>query len=201
VIDLALDFLRTQVNSYLSVKLDPPPSADAIILFNVSQLADGSGNGNNNTTTSNALISLVNVEEDRVSKMQENFQRRDPALAYKSPEIYLNLYVLFSVNLNSYSEALKRLSLIIQFFQHQNVFTPITHPDLAGTNIEKLIVDLYSLGFEQLNHMWSILGGKYLPSVMYKVRQITINEDVIVSEGGFIKEININENLKHPVTS
>jgi hypothetical protein len=92
------------------------------------------------------------------------------------------------------------LSYILQFFQYQNVFTPISHPAL-DSRIQKLIVDLYSLNFEQVNHLWSTLGGKYLPSVLYKVRQVTVDEDITTSEGGFIKQIQLDETLLKPVTS
>ena len=68
------------------------------------------------------------------------------------------------------------------------------------SRILKLIVELHSLNFEQINHMWSTLGGKYLPSVMYKIRQVTLDEDLVISESGFIKEIKIEDKLKQPVS-
>ena len=90
MIDQALDFLCNQINNYLSTKLDPAPSGDAIILFNVSNLADGNSNGNGNTTASNAFLTLINVEENRVSKVQENFLRTHTSVTYNAPEVYLN---------------------------------------------------------------------------------------------------------------
>ena len=48
--------------------------------------------------------------------------------------------------------------------------------------------------------MWSILGGKYFPSVMFKVRQVTMDENAIISESSFIKEIQLNDKLKVPVS-
>jgi hypothetical protein len=79
------------------------------------------------------------------------------------------------------------------------VFTPGSYPNL-DIRIQKLITDLYTVNFEQLNQIWSILGGKYLPSVLYKVRQITIDEDAIDYESGFIKEVDMNEILIYPVS-
>jgi hypothetical protein len=107
---------------------------------------------------------------------------------------------LFSANRTGYPDALQHLSYILQFFQFQHVFTPITHPDL-DPRIQKLIVDLCTLNFEQVNHLWSTLGGKYIPSVLYKVRQITIDEDITLSESGFIKEVQINDKVIQPVTA
>lgn len=200
MIDQVLNFLCRQVNNYLHVKLDPPPSGEAVALYNVSHLGDGANQPNgNNSTPSNVFLTLVNIEENRVTKSHDTVVRNGTSLSYKNPEIYLNLYLIFSSNL-PYTEALKRLSLVIQFFQHQNVFTPVLYPELADSNVEKLLVELHSMSFEQLNHLWSILGGKYLPSVMYKVRQITIDEKAINAGGGLIKEIQLGGKTKLPLS-
>jgi hypothetical protein len=44
------------------------------------------------------------------------------------------------------------------------------------SGIEKLVVELHQLNFEQQNNLWAVLGAKYLPSVLYKVRAISIQE-------------------------
>jgi len=186
MINETLKFISDEVNSYLSLKLgintDP-----RLVLGNVSKAMDNDVPGVN-SLANRAILSLVNVEEDRVAKQQENFIKTDSGLTYKNPPTFINLYILFAVNRTEYTDSLKWLAYIIQFFQYQNVFTPISHPAL-DEKIEKLIVDLYTLNFEQINHLWSTMGGKYIPSVLYKVRQITINEDAIVSGGGLITEV------------
>jgi hypothetical protein len=197
MINESLKFLAEEVNKYLSLKLgvntDP-----RLILGNVSKAFDSEGGGTN-SLTNKAILSLVNVEEDRLSKQQENYIKTDKGVNYKAPPVYLNLYILFAINRTEYLESLKWLGYILQYFQFQNVFTPLTHPALDG-KVEKLVVDLYSLNFEQVNHLWSTLGGKYLPSALYKVRQVTIDEDLITGEGGFIKEIEINNQMLLPVS-
>jgi hypothetical protein len=135
---------------------------------------------------------LVNIEEDRISKSPENYVRQDNNLIYKNPKIYLNLYALFAVNLSSYPESLKRLSFIIQFFQYQNVFTPLGSPGLPA-GIEKLILDLNTLSFQDMNNLWGILGSKYLPSVMYKIRMISISEEFSQGNAPLLHEIIVND--------
>ena len=52
--------------------------------------------------------------------------------------------------------------------------------DSTGTfpsSIDRLVFDLHNLSFEQLNHLWSVLGGTYVPSVLYKVRLVKIQAD------------------------
>lgn len=187
MIDKALDFICREVNNYLRTKLDPPPE-QAIILFNVSQLGSEEASDND---TSNAFLTLVNVEEDRISKSQENIVRRDDKLVYQQPKVHLNLYLLFSAKLD-YPEALRRLSFIIQFFQHRRVFTPLTSPTLPA-GIDELVLDLFTTSFQDLNNLWGVLGSRYLPSVLYKMRLVSISEELEQGEAGLVSSILINE--------
>ena len=191
MIDQALDFLRVQVDNYLRMKLDPSISAPFIQLANIAWHDNETAAGASGDA-SDAFISLVSVEEDRVSKSQENFVRGNNTIIYKNPKVYLNLYLLFSVNMSSYTESLKRLSYIIQFFQYRNVFTPATSPSIPD-GIEQLIFDLYTLTFQDLNNLWGIMGSKYLPSVIYKMRLISISEEFVQGQAGVIQEVIIND--------
>src|SRR3982751_3319022 len=128
MIDQVLTFLNAQLDTYLRLKLDPSDSNSFIQLANIAWNDTETKGGGNGNVPSNAFITLVNIEEDRISKSPENYVRQDNSLIYKNPKIYLNLYVLFAVNLSSYTESLKRLSLIIQFFQYQTVFTSLSAP-------------------------------------------------------------------------
>jgi hypothetical protein len=192
-----IDFLTKEVNKYLNLRLGML-NEERLRYGNVARAFD-TAVSNDPIIDDKAILSLVNIEEDRISKQQQNFTRTDTTTLYKSPPLYLNLYLLFSINKPDYKKSLEILGAIIQFFQHQSVFNSITHPSL-DPKIQGLVVDLYSLNFEQVNHLWSTLGGKYLPSVMYKVRQITIDENATVSESGFIKEIQLNDKLRLPVS-
>jgi hypothetical protein len=191
MIDLTLDFLCKQVNEYLVKKLKLNVTDNAIMLYNVSQLGSEGAGGAGGDITTNAFITLVNIEEDRISKSQENFIRKDGKIVYQNPKVYLNLQLLFSANLSSYTESLKRLSFIIQFFQYQNVFTPLTTPGLPA-GVEELIIDMHTISLQDLNNLWGILGSKYLPSVLYKMRLMTISEDFVQGGAGLITGIDIN---------
>jgi hypothetical protein len=197
VIFETLKFLNEEVNKYLSVKMGAL-ALPRLKMGNVSLALDNTLTGDN-SLAGKAILSLVNVEEDKVAKQQENFSRSDSSAVYKSPPLYLNLYVLFAINKPEYDDCLQWLGHIMQFFQYQNVFTPITHPNL-DPKIPRVVVDLFSLNFEQVNHLWSTLGGKYMPSVLYKIRQISVDENLTISESGFIKTIQLNEKVKTPVS-
>jgi hypothetical protein len=193
MIDKVLEFIKTQINSYLQVKLDDQSNSDFIELENIAwnDAALASTAGNNNTQ-SNAFMTLVNIEEDRLSEHQKNYRRNGATVIIENPKVHLNLYILFAVNLQHYDESLKRLALIIQFFQYRNVFTALNSPDLPA-GVERLICDMVTLSFQDLNNLWGILGSKYLPSVMYKVRLIKISEEFQEGTAPLVQEIIVTD--------
>jgi hypothetical protein len=193
----SLEFLVGRVNEYLAIQLGPTTD-ERVVLGNVSRAFDADAAGT--ALANKVILSLVNVEEDRVAKQQENFVRSDNGVKYKSPPVYLNLYVLFAANRTLYKDALLYLSYLMQCFQYQNVFTPATHPVLGPKGIQQLVADLYTLNFEASNQLWSTLGGKYIPSVLYKVRQVTIDANVITGESGYITEIDLNDKQLNPAS-
>ena len=193
MIDQALTFLNTQLDNYLRAKLDPSDSSPFIQLANIAWNDSDTSAATGANASASAFITLVNIEEDRISKSPDGYMRQTKSnIIYKNPKVFLNLYLLFSVNLSSYAESLKRLSYIIQFFQYQNVFTTLNSPGLPpGT--DKLILDLSTLSFQDMNNLWGILGSKYLPSVMYKLRLIKISEEFVEGDAPLIHEIVIND--------
>jgi hypothetical protein len=199
MIQEAISFLRKELNNYFNQKLGNP-SLEKVICGNISKAFDGGDDGS--LLAGKTVVSLINVEEDTTYRQQEKFTRNSNGVVYRNPKIHLNLYVLFAVNTTqaNYEDGLRRLSLIIQFFQHRSVFDAATSPEL-DPGIEKLLLNMHSISFEQLNHLWGVLGGKYLPSVMYKVRQVVIDEEATLSEGGLIKEIQINDRVKTVISS
>lgn len=192
MIQQTFDFLAGELNSYILARettLDP--TTTIVVLGNVAQLTDANG-GNNNKLNDKVVLSLVNVEEDRISKSPENFVRTpDNRLLYKRPKVVVNLYCLFAVNRDvTDKHALEFLSHVIRFFQFRPRFTPLDSPAMPA-GIELLVLDMCSLGFEQLNHLWGVLGGKYLPSVLYKLRLVSLDEDHTEAEGELIRTIDI----------
>src|SRR3546814_15594603 len=74
------------------------------------------------------------------------------------------------------SSDLLRITQVISFFQRRSVFTPVEVPELGPLDVKKLIFELYSTNFTELNQLWGILGGKYVPPVVYKMRPCVIQD-------------------------
>lgn len=194
MINTALDFLSKEINSNLN-NIAGTTNEDFIVVSSI--VYDGKLAIPDKTLG----LTLMNIEEDRVAKDQRvTVRNMQGDIETRNPDIYLNLFVLISANFHyeetesprlDYLEGLKRLSQVISFFQGKNVFTQANSPLLALTDnkIERLSAELFSFNFEQMNHFWSIIGHSYLPSVLYKIRMLTIQENVQLAPDGIIESI------------
>lgn len=189
MIDKALETLANEISSYLERLPDLNiTSQETVHLVGIVE-ADGTL-----AIPGDSLgLCLVNIEEERVTKAQKTAVKAPSGLiTHINPELKLNLYILVAANFSLYKTGLEFLSGAIRFFQSKNVFTPENTPSLDPT-IQKLIVEMHTLNFEQQNHLWGSLGAKYIPSVMYKARMITIQEAQATDEQPPIKEFNLLE--------
>jgi hypothetical protein len=160
----AINCIRTQLRTVI-------PTAD---IGNIAELSSGN---NNPTADPDILISLINVEENRISRDNRNHIQAGGVVLEKNPAIHLYLTLLFSAIKShvSYEFALQNLQKVILFFQGKYLFDHENTPDDLPDAIEKLILDMVSMNAEQLNNTWSIHGGKYYPSVIYRVTMVTLD--------------------------
>lgn len=199
----ALSLIRNELVNYLSVNGYTLTTAKDIILIENIGLFESSSTGVN--FDDKIILTLVNIEEESALK-NAPFIRKD-AIAparYENPPVFLNLYLLVtacnkSTDDKSYLDALGRLSLVIRFFQGKNAFTLGTSsgPLDPATTTEaalrlRITAELYTMTFEQINHLWGTLGGKQMPFVMYKLRLVEISEARVIREVPLIEEIETN---------
>jgi hypothetical protein len=179
-------FLRDEVRRYLLQSGAIFAKTD-VVLGNVATLEDQVA------LADRVVLTLVNLEEE--STLKNGSQSiRNPAtngMETVSTPVYLNLYLLFSATLpqvandDDYQRALHRINSIVELFQAKKTFTLQNSPGVTPTNLKaglltelRLHPELYTLTFEQINHLWGSLGGKQSPFVMYKVRLVKIQSSV-----------------------
>ncbi|WP_299551305.1 DUF4255 domain-containing protein [Seonamhaeicola sp.] len=180
-----LQVLTEEVNNYIE--------GAPVALDNIASIETDTSD---TSASIDIVLTLLNLQEESTLKNISNYYVTDTKVTYKNPPVNINLFILFSANNSTYSESLKSLSRIIEFFQGKHVFTQDNTDfdrDVAG--MEKLknfkfIVDLYTPSFEELNYIWGTLGGKQYPSVLYKVTLVQIERDIVQSEGVVITQIN-----------
>lgn len=97
-------------------------------------------------------------------------------MAQNAPPVYLNLLVMCAANFSGshYPEALKFLSSAIIFFQTHAVFDHQNTPDMDA-RLDRLALNMENLSGQEMHSLWSIHGGRYLPSALFRVRMITLD--------------------------
>ena len=203
MIQIIMNMLVGQLSDYIrrvSNNVDEPP----VVLGNIG-LAEGLG-GSEGYMQGRIVLSLVNIMEEATLKNLSPYNYLNDRYEVTNPPVFLNLFLLFTANFTSrgnvsddtdYSRGLTRLSQLIEFFQSKSVFTfqnspnpnTINDPDVQNT---KVTMELFSMTFEQINHLWGSLGGKQVPFVMYKAGIVPIKRDLIILRGGYIQDIRID---------
>ncbi len=125
------------------------------------------------------LLSVVNIAEEPSLKNKEYYKNDWNTGSFeirklKRPTKFLNIHLLFSsyqkstsTNENGYADGLYKLDYILNFFQDRGSF-------LTSSTDYKCIMDLVSLQIDELSKMWSYMGGRYLPSLLYMCRVIPV---------------------------
>ena len=97
--------------------------------------------------------------------------------------IAINLFLLFSASFNEKLniDATKFISAVIAFFQNKPVFNQQNSPGLTD-GMEKLSFEIFNMSIQEQSNLWSTIGAKYLPSILYKVRVITVDEKALMPD-------------------
>ncbi len=169
MLDSALSFLANELNAYIKKR-----TGTLVNTVEVGAIADDQGKWA--IAEGQLRLALINIEEERILKSQL------PERAYieghyvtLQPNLKLNLIVMCAARLKNYSDSLRYLSYILTFFQAHPSFSVSDYPGL-DSRIEKLNVEMLPSGTEQLNQMWAYIGTKYLPSVVYRIRLVALQD-------------------------
>jgi hypothetical protein len=161
----------------------------AVELSNIATVNDGDEFLLNKSAL---LLSIVNIEEDKTlinnSLYKEHVPNSTTVEKFKKPAQNLIISLLFtSYNKDQakYSEGLEKLEYVIKYLQNNNVyyydnlnlFEETEVSENAAKLLNKIILDMVTLKSEQLNQMWSYLGSRYMPSVLYTMRLIQIQKE------------------------
>lgn len=125
------------------------------------------------------VFTVVNIEQETsipMSKKSMNISSRSSVSAM--PPMYFNIYLLVSAYFqdSNYGESLRMLSSSISFFQQKSCFNYQNTPGFPEHN-SKMTLEIVNLSINDSNNLWGKLGGKYLPSILYKLRMITFDGD------------------------
>jgi hypothetical protein len=185
MIDRAVSLVASRLNAHLRGRFGVTDD-----LVAVSGLCDADGKLPPGVRNRLALF-VTNIGHDSMSR---GLQSRPPMVAGRSAvspaPLHLNVHLMLASSFDpeNYLESLKILSQAIQFFQANPVFDRLNAPEM-DRSIEHLSLEIENLGADNAGHLWGILGSRYLPSVQYRMRTITIDAGAVTGEAIAIRAL------------
>lgn len=172
MLDQVLRFMAAELDAHLRRRFDLP--ADAVT---AGPLVDAEGRA---AVKGRLAVSLVRIEEERLHPQRQRVPKvveaegelRTPL----QPTLHLNLYVLVAASTQiGYLEGLKMLGAAMAFLQSRVAWTRDEAPGLPD-GLDGIVVELHSPDFDESNHLWGLLGARYRPSALYRVRSLPVQD-------------------------
>lgn len=116
------------------------------------------------------VVSLVSIERETAVGIGSGTVRNVSGGFSKGfPSLKVNLNVMFAAvyDMKRYSDALSVLSATLLFIQ--------ANPFFKMEGKQKYTVEIVSLSAEELNNVWSCMGGHYHPSVVCRIKGVVFD--------------------------
>lgn len=175
-----ITFLASDINEFISNKVGT--NGTFVVFANLNNITDGGS-----ATDKKIIISIVNIEEEKMLQRQENYTKTNNEINYRQPPVWLNIICLFTFYNKSADdyEGIDQLANVVQYFQSKPRLdkTSAVIPANFPPDLDEIRAEFVSLNYEQTNYLWGLFGGKYHPSVVYKFRTIPI-DNMDITPGG-----------------
>lgn len=171
MLDRVIGSVCSELNQY--IKSQSQLSEDLVVMSGiVGQSGEIAVEGKNKI-----VCTLVHVEPENT--FRNAFDPTKGGISKAKVPLSFNLHLLFSACFDnrSYSEALEMLSLVLQFFNSKPVFT--SSNSILPLKEAKLSIELATLSYQEVSELWSGLGAKMMPFLMYKMHCLVIENDRI----------------------
>lgn len=158
-----------------SFRIVDPREDDWVVLSNVVNHQGQPFEGARNKV----VMSLIGIgHETTIATFTRTAPVEGNQYGVVTPPLYVFLMLLFTANFQDerYAEGLGAVSRTIAFFQQYPCFSRDAMPELDPV-IEKLTLEITNMDLVQTNYVTGMLGIRYLPSVLYKLRLIPFRSD------------------------
>lgn len=123
------------------------------------------------------VVGLLNVERETSGGISAPVQcTGSGGYIRMQPPLLLNLNIMLAAVFDErqYAESLSLLSDTMRFIQSLPKFT------VEGTDYT---IEMVNISTQDMNNVWTLLGGQYYPSVVCKIRRLSIDGDSIAAGG------------------
>ncbi|MEO1540627.1 MAG: DUF4255 domain-containing protein [Pseudomonadota bacterium] len=184
MLDAAVSVLVTRLDAHLRQRFGSP---DSMVVQ--SMLTDGEGKPVAETRNRLALF-VTNISQDTIPRKGAIPHVSAAGIgAIQQPPVHLNIYFMIAAGFDAdnYSDALKVLTASVEFFQAFPLLTPSNTPEMPA-GLSQLSIEISNLEMDTLSQLWGAFGGRYVPSVHYKMRSVAIDSTTIVSQTPLVSQ-------------
>lgn len=148
----------------------------------------------NDAAKDKIVMTVYNITKENVVSSYAPAKPGPDSFAIVQPPIFVDIHLMFMANFaaQTYLDGLGAISRLISYFQQTPWFNQSNAPEL-GADIDKITMELESLGPVEVNYVMGMLGTKYLPAAFYKLRMLPFAAPAMQSRtyparGGSINE-------------
>jgi hypothetical protein len=165
----ALKFLNDQLTAYL--KINSGLNENMVTVGRIVE-QDGTIPMKNRNKL---VLSFVSLSQE--TSMRPNYSRMGFAADganIQQGALNFTINVVLASLFDEEQESLKFLSKAAEFFHNNLYFDKTEHPELPA-EIAKINLEMCNLSLQEVDALWSGIGAKAVPSILYKVRVTSIN--------------------------
>lgn len=164
MIDRVLSYIAEELDSYLGNFYEVPAGIVRL---------GGFGGEEEKEERNKVRVALLNVEREPAMGMTAGMEAEGTRFLQRFPAWHLNVYFVVAAVFEGkrYGEGVRLLSESIAFLQQ--------HPMVRVEGGQRYGVEPVTLNFQELTNVWNVLGGRYYPSVVCKVRMVTYDGEGI----------------------
>lgn len=171
-----LTHVASELNAYICRHLGISNDSQKVVLSNIVNTDGSIASPEDNVI----LVSLIDVRHDPTTpNVVKSQYKTDVGLNYQANmmALHVNLYVLFVMHFDGdkAKESMNFLTYVLRFFQTKPVFTSHNTPGMP-LGVDKLEFTLETMDFEQKGYLWGLLGAKYMPSLLFNARLLSISD-------------------------
>lgn len=171
MIDSAIGHLAAQLNQMFRRHV---VLAEELVVVSNLQEADG---GVVQQASGKLVLLLAGIERDTAAHRNPSRPTGEQGSRVVGPDpLYLNLLVLCAATFSGqhYPQGLRFLSDAMAYLQANPVFDHQNSPDLDA-RIDRIVLNIENMGASEMHGLWSIHGGRYWPSVLYRARLVCLD--------------------------
>ena len=183
MIDRAISLVANRLNQHLQQRF---AISDDIVA--VTGLTDADGRPAPDARNRLVVFVIGIFEETSARSAAIRPSGSSSRAALTAEPVYLNVDLMLASNFDSsnYVESLKVLSQAVQFFQTTPVFDHVNAPEM-DSRLDRLGLEIINLSTDAASQIWSMHGGRYLPSIAYRMRLIAISSGEMTGDDFLIR--------------